>query len=139
MRFEVSLVVRTSRNRAYAAYTDFEAMPKWSKQMRAVTVTRNEGGRVTIGITMASGKRASRDIRLVTPARVESDGETRFTLAKSTVEFEETTGGTRVTALLEVRFKGHWGWILKTRGKMEAEASAMEELEAFAKYAESTL
>ena len=64
-------------------------------------------------------------------------GETRFTLIKSIVKFEETAGGTMVSASLEVRFKGHWGWILKTSGKMAAEASAMDELEAFAKYAES--
>lgn len=137
MRFEASLVVRTSREKAYAAYTDFESMPKWSKRMKTVTVKRNQGGRVTIGITTASGKRASRDLRLITPARVESDGETRFTLIKSIVKFEETAGGTMVSASLEVRFKGHWGWILKTSGKMAAEASAMDELEAFAKYAES--
>ena len=137
MHFEVSLVVKVPRAKAYSSYTDFEAMPRWSKDKREVKVVRREGD--TVYIERASGTRGSREVRemkLSPPDRVESEGETTFTRTKSVVRFEEVPEGTRVTASLDVKLKGRWSWVLKTQGKTEAESSAMEELMSFAKYVE---
>ena len=123
VHYEVSLVVNVPRDKAYSAYTDFEAMPRWSKQ----------------GATREKVCSAAEKSKLFPPERVESEVETRSRTSKSVVTFEEVSGGTKVTASLDVRLKGHWSWILKTRSKADAESSAMEELASFAKYAEGVL
>jgi len=137
MHFEVSLLVRVPRAKAYSAYTDFEAMPKWSKQTKSVTVSKRGEGTIHLeSVAAGSGRRAAREMRLFPPERVESGGETRFTRTRSAVRFEEVAGGTKVTATLDVQIKGRWGWVVKTQGRAEAESSAMEELALFARYAE---
>lgn len=138
MHFEVCIIVNVPRSKAFATYTDFEAMPKWSRQGNAVKVLKREGDSVLLETSLLrSGRKGLRKVRLSPPERAESDGETRFTRTESVVSFEETTGGTKVTASLDVRFKGRWGWVLRTPGRVEAEASAMEELKAFARHVES--
>ncbi len=137
MRFEVSLIIKVPRDEAYSAYTDFEAMPKWSRQKRVVRVARREGNTVYLEGSAGTGRKAVKEIRLFPPERVESGGETRFTRTTSVVKFEEVAEGTRVTASLEVRFRGRWGWVLRTRGRAEAESSALEELTSFAKHVEA--
>ena len=137
MHYEVSLIVRVPRDKAYSIYTDFEAAPRWSGQKQGASVARREGNLVYLeGASAGTGRRVLKEIRLFPPERVESEGETRFTRTRSTVRFEEVMEGTKVTASLEVQFKGRWGWILRTRGKAESESSAMEGLVSFAKYAE---
>ena len=137
MRYEASLIVRVPRDKAYSTYTDFEAAPRWSGQEQGVSVVRRDGNAVYLERASAgTGRRVIREIRLFPPERVESEGEMRFTRTRSIVRFEEVMEGTKVTASLEVQFKGRWSWILKTRGKAESESSAMEELASFAKYAE---
>ena len=137
MHYEVSLIVRVPRDKAYSIYTDFEAAPRWSGQKQGASVARREGNLVYLeGASAGTGRRVLKEIRLFPPERVESEGETRFTRTRSTVRFEEVMEGTKVTASLEVQFKGRWGWILRTRGKAESESSAMEGLASFAKYVE---
>jgi len=136
MHFEASVVARVPRAKAYAAYTDFGAMPKWSREKGEVRVSRGEENKVYLERT-SGGRPAIREMKLFPPERVESEGETRFTRTKSVVRFDEVPDGTRVTASLEVQIKGHWSWIMKTRGKAEAESSAMEELSSFARYVEA--
>ena len=136
MHFEVSLTVKAPRAKAYSAYTDFEAMPRWSKQCSSVRVGRSGGDTVRLEIG-GGGRTVVRELRLFPPERVESEGETRLTRTKSAVTFEDVPGGTRVTASLDVDFKGRWGWVFRTRSAEEAESSAMEELASFAGYAES--
>jgi uncharacterized protein YndB with AHSA1/START domain len=133
MHFEASLTVKVLRDKAFSAYTDFEAMPKWSNQEQGVRVSRREGNKVYLE---GSGLKVAQEMRLFPPERVESEGETRFTKTRSVVRFDEVAGGTKVTASLDVRLKGRWSWILRTRGKAEAESSAMEELTSFARYTE---
>jgi uncharacterized membrane protein len=138
MRFEVSLVVRAPRDKVYSTYTDFEAMPKWSKQTNRVTTVRREGNTLFLEWAPSRGDRkVVREMRLLPPERVESEGETRFTRTRSAVVFEEVPEGTKVTASLDVQVKGRWGWVVKTKGRAEAEASAMEELTSFGKYVET--
>jgi len=138
MRFEVSLIIKAPRNRVYSAYADFEAMPKWSKLTKAVTMSKRGENEVYLeNISAVSSRKLFREMKLFPQERVESEGETRFTRTKSVVRFEEVSEGTRVTASLDVQFKGRWGWVLKTQGRAEAESSAMEELISFAKYVES--
>jgi uncharacterized membrane protein len=135
MHFEVSILVKVPRDNAYSVYTDFEAMPRWSGQKQGVKVARREGNAVYLERASAgTGRKVIREMRLFPPERVESEGETRFTRTRSIVRFEEVAEGTKVTASLEVQLKGRWGWVLKTRGKAEAESSAMEELTSFASY-----
>jgi uncharacterized protein YndB with AHSA1/START domain len=137
MHFEVSLVVKVPRTKAFSSYTDFEAMPRWSKDKHEVKVTRREGGTVYIERTPGTGGiRGAREMKLFPPERVESEGETRFTRTRSIVRFDEVPEGTRITASLDVELKGRWSWVFKTQGKAEAESSAMEELSSFAKYVE---
>ena len=137
MHFEVSLIVNVPRDKAYSAYTDFEALPKWSGQKQEIRVTRREGNTVYLEkVPAGTGRREVREMRLFPPERVESEGETRFARTKSVVSFEDAAGGTKVTASLDVHLKGRWGWILRTRGKADAESSAMDELTSFARYAE---
>jgi hypothetical protein len=139
MHFEVSLVVKVPRVRAYSSYTDFESMPRWSKDKHEVRVARREGGTVYLERTPGTGgSRGAREMKLFPPERVESEGETRFTRTRSVVSFDEVPEGTRITASLDVELKGRWSWIFKTKGKAEAESSAMEELGSFAKYVEGT-
>lgn len=136
MHFEASLVVRAPRCKTYQAYTDFETMPKWSRQVKTVTATKKAGRVVVVEVTSESGKKACREMKLYPPERVESEGEARFTRSKNVVTFDEAGEGTKVTASLDIRFKGRWGWFLKTGRKSEAEEAAMEELASFARYAE---
>ena len=134
MHAEVSLLVKAPREKTYSAYTDFEAMPKWSRLGREVKAVRREGNAVFLEI--GEKRKVVREMRLFPPDRVESEGETRFKRVKTTVAFEEVPGGTRVTASLDVQVKGRWAWVLKSRGRPEVESSAMEELAFFAKYVE---
>jgi len=122
MHYEVSLVVKAPRERAYSAYVNLESMQKWSKQRASIEQVRSVAER----------------LKLFPPERVESEGETRSRRTKSVVTFEEVPEGTRVTASLDVQLKGRWSWILRTRGKADAESSAMEELASFARYVEGT-
>jgi len=134
MHFEVSLVVGIPREKAYSAYTDFEATPKWSKDKHEVKVSRREGNTVFLkGSSRAGGSQGAREVKLFPPERVESHGETRLTRARSVVRFDEVPGGTRITASLDVEVKGRWSWVFRTQARSEAESSAMEELESFAR------
>jgi uncharacterized protein YndB with AHSA1/START domain len=137
MHFEVSLVVRVPRAKVYSSYTDFESMPRWSKDKQEVRVARREGS--TVYLERASGTRGSRgtrEMKLFPPERVESEVETRFTRTRSVTRFDDVPEGTRITASLDVELKGRWSWVFKTQGKAEAESSAMEELSSFARYVE---
>ena len=137
MHLDVSLVVKAPRDRVYLAYTDFEAAPRWSKQMGVVRVLKRDGNVVQLARTSERGARkAVVRMKLFHLESVESEGETRFTRTKSLVRFEEVAGGTRVTASLDVQLKGRWGWVLRTQGKGESESSIMDELTAFAGYVE---
>ena len=137
MHFEVSLIVRVPREKAYSSYTDFEAMPRWSKDKHEVRVSRKEGSTVYLERTSRTGNsQGAQEVHLFPPERVESQGETTLTRTRSVVSFEEVPGGTRTTASLDVELKGRWSWIFKTQGKAQAEAAAMEELRSFARYVE---
>ncbi|MDG6953548.1 MAG: SRPBCC family protein [Nitrososphaerota archaeon] len=46
MHVEVSKVVKARREKVFAAYTDFESMPRWSKQVTAMRVVGREGSMV---------------------------------------------------------------------------------------------
>ena len=135
MHFEVSTTVNASRPEAYSAYTDFEAMPRWSKQSRTVRVIRRSGDTAYLEME-GRGRTVLMEMKLFPPERVESEGETRFTRTKSAVIFEDDPAGTKVTASLEVHVKGRWSWIFRPRNRAEAESSALEELTSFARYVE---
>jgi uncharacterized membrane protein len=139
VHFEASVVVRAPRERVYSAYTDFEAMPSWSRRPRPVRVAGREGDTVYLesqGDSRDGSQKARREMHLFPKERVESSGETRFTRTMSIVRFEDVPEGTKVTAILDVYVKGRWAWILGTRGRSEVEPSALEELTSFAKYVE---
>lgn len=136
---EVSLVVRASREKVYAAYTDFESMPKWSSQVTAVRVVERKEGTARIEIEGRSGGRPRLSVEklaLSPPERVETEGETRFTRTRRTVKFAAVPDGTEVTAAMDVDVKGWWTAFFNTRGKEEAESSAREALKSFATYVE---
>jgi hypothetical protein len=140
MHFEASPIVKVPQEKAYSAYIDFEAMPKWSKQSLAVRIVRKEGDAVYLeseGVSKGKKRKVVSELKLFPQERVESEGETRFTRTKRVIMFEEVPEGTKVTASLDVQVKAHWAWILRTRGKAEVESSALEELTSFAKYVES--
>ena len=141
MHFEVSRVIKADPGAVYAAYTDFEATPRWSKHVKAVKVTKREGDTVYLENEAVSSKgkerKTSGSLRLVPPSRVESEGETRFTRTKRTVTFSSVEGGTQVTASLDIEVKGAWRLLLSPSAKREsAEAYAQEELDSFAKFVE---
>ncbi|MDG6902154.1 MAG: SRPBCC family protein [Nitrososphaerota archaeon] len=138
MRFEASVLVKASRDKVYSAYADFEAMPRWSRRAVKVTSVATEGNTARLETAPSGGgRRHVTEMKLFPPDKAESESATRFTKNHSAVTFETVPGGTRVTASLEVDFKGRWGWVMKPMGKAEAEASALAELIAFAKYVES--
>jgi uncharacterized membrane protein len=140
MHCEASLIIKVPLEEAYAAYTDFESMPKWSKQISALRVLGREEGRVRLEFQSASGapgRTTVSELRLVPGEKVESEGETRFTRTRRVVSFARVPEGTKVTASQDVSMKGKWGWILKPRGRAEAEASASTELSSFAGYVEN--
>jgi uncharacterized membrane protein len=135
---EASITVRAPRGKVYAAYTDFESMPKWAKELTAVRITKREGDTVCLeseGILGAS-RRAVRILKLSQPNMVECESETRFTRTMRTVAFEDAPEGTKLTATLDVRVKRPWGNILSTREADEFEPSVKEELTSFARYVE---
>ena len=138
MHYEVSVVVKVPRDKVYSAYTDFEAMPKWSRQRVAVKVSRRDGN--TVFLERASGgdggSLAIWEMNLFPPERVESGTDSKLRRTKSVVRFEEVSEGTKVTAALDVQLKGRWSWIFRPRGRAEAESQAAEELESFARYVE---
>ena len=132
--------MKAKREKVYAAYTDFETWPKWSRQVTTVRVIRREGSTVSIESESVSGGRLRITVAKLTlspPEGVETEGETRLIRAKRTVRFEDAPEGTKVTAVLDVRVKGPWAWIFAPRGKDEAESSAREGLTSFAEYVES--
>lgn len=136
---EVSHIVKAPRERVYAAYTDFGAMPKWSKGVSAVRVVQSGGGTVNLESETGSGGRRHVSVAklvLSAPSKVETERETRFTRILRTVKFDEAPEGTMVTASLDVRVKGIWAAVLTPRGKREAIESASQGLESFAKYVE---
>lgn len=136
---EALALINAPREKVYRAYTDFEAWPLWWKRTSKVTVIARDGNGVTVRSEPAPGKRrlaSTSRLALSAPEAVESTSETRFTRTTWAVRFDEVQQGTQVTALLDVRMKGLWGLLLSPRGKSEAEASAEEELQAFAKYVE---
>jgi uncharacterized membrane protein len=138
VHFEASVIVKARREKAYSTYTDFELLPRWSRQSRPVKVSRREGDKLYLESEGSSkGNKVIREMRLFPQERVESNRETRFTRTRSIVRFEEVPEGTKVTASLDVEVKGRWAWILKTRGKAEVESSALEELNSFARYVEA--
>ncbi|MGP8124651.1 MAG: SRPBCC family protein [Nitrososphaerales archaeon] len=140
MHVEVSHVVKAQREKVYAAYADFEAWPKWSRQATTVRVVGREGDTVSIESEIVSGGRpriTAAKLTLSPPEGVETEGETRLTRTRRTVRFEDVPEGTRVTAVLDLRVKGAWAWIFATRGKDEAESFAQEGLRSFAEYVES--
>jgi uncharacterized protein YndB with AHSA1/START domain len=136
---EVSYVVRAKREKVYAAYTDFEAWPKWSKSTTAVRVVKREGGTARIESTTVSGGRPHNTVAelvLSPPQGVETEGKTRLTRTRRTVRFEDVPEGTKVTAVLDVGVSGLWALVFKPLGKDEAESSALEGLRSFADYVE---
>lgn len=144
MHLEVSRVVNAGRDKVFAAYTDFESMPKWSKRVTSVRLVRREGDTVYLENETVSASGTARKtegkLRLTPPAKVESESEARFTKSKRTVLFEGAQDGvgTNVTASLDVEVKGLWGFILRSGVRKDvAEASAAEELASFASYVES--
>ena len=137
MHYEVSLTIRAPRDKTYAAYTDFESVPKWSGGAKSVTVLERQGNTVRLENVSAGGGKSVREMKLFPPQRVEYGGETRVTKTLSAVKFRVVPDGTEVTASLDVEFKGRWGWIMKAQGKAQAEASALRELTSFGKYVES--
>jgi uncharacterized membrane protein len=140
LHVEVSCVVRARREKVYAAYTDFEAWPKWSKQATTMRVISREGGTVSIESEIVSDGRPRITVAKLTlspPEGVETEGETRLTRTRRTVRFQDLPEGTKVTAVLDFQVKGPWAWIIAPRGRDEAEASAREMLKSFAEYVES--
>ena len=132
--------MKAPREKVYATYTDFESMPKWSRQVTAVKVVWREGDMVHIESEGPSGGRShvsAAKLTLSPPDRVETEGETRFTKTRRTVRFEDAAEGTKVTATLDVRVKGAWAWVFVPREKELAESSAREGLASFAEYVES--
>jgi uncharacterized membrane protein len=142
LHVEVSHIVNAQREKVYAAYTDFEAWPKWSRQATTVRVVGREGGTVTIESEIISDGRPRISIAklmLSPPEWVETEGETRLTRTRRTVRFDDVPEGTKVTVVLDVRVKGSWAWIFAPRGKDEAESSAREGLRSFAEYVKSLM
>lgn len=139
MHVEVSRVVKASQEKVYAAYTDFERTPEWSKGVSAMRVVRSEGNTVQLeseSDTRGGRKTSIAKLTLSAPSKVETERETRFTRTVRTVSFERVPEGTKVTAILDVRVKGRWAAVLAPRGKQEAIRSATEGLESFANYVE---
>jgi uncharacterized protein YndB with AHSA1/START domain len=140
LHVEVSYVVKAPREKVYAAYTDFETWPKWSKQTTRVRVVRREGGTVSVESETLSGGRpriTAVKLTLSPLEEVGTDGETRLTRTKRTVRFEDVQEGTKVTAVMDVQVKGLWAATFAPRGKDEAESSARQGLKSFAEYVES--
>jgi uncharacterized membrane protein len=144
LHLEASVLVSSTPEKVYAAYTDFESMPKWSKRLTAVRVARREGDLVHLeneAVSSDGSTRRTQGAVKLLPGRVESESETRFTRSRRIVTFtpEPGTGGTRVTASFDVEVKGLWGIALSPRVRKEAaEASAQEELASFARYVEGS-
>ncbi len=139
MHIEVSVTARAPREKVFAAYTDFESMPKWAKLPGPVKVAKREGDTVYLesGETPGGETRgATRRLVLTPPGRVEWESEKRFTRTKRTVTFEETPEGTKVTATLDVRVKGLWAKVLSTRDSEQFEPPIREELASFVRYVE---
>ncbi len=138
MHLEARITVSAPREKVYAAYTDFESMPKWAKDMAAVGIAKREGDAVFLESegNVGEGGRTVRRLKLSQPRMVECESETRFTRTKRTIAFEDAPEGTKLTATLDVRVKRPWGKILSTREADEFEPSIQEELASFARYVE---
>jgi len=138
VHLEASITVSAPRGKVYAAYTDFESMPKWAKDIAAVRIAKTEGDAVYLESesALSASRKAARKLKLSQPRMVECESETRFTRTKRTIAFEEVSEGTKLTATLDVRVKRPWGSILSTREADEFEPSIQEELASFARYVE---
>ncbi len=141
MHLEVSAGLNVPPETAFSAFTDFESMPKWSKGLVSVRVTKREGDVVFFETLESSPTGEVRKVAgsvTLSDNRVDSKTETRFSVVTRSVVFDAAPGGgTTVTAALDIEFKGLWGAVLRSRAKKEkAETSAREELASFARYVE---
>ena len=144
MHLEVSRLVRAPPEKVFSAYTDFEAMPRWSKHLTSARVTGREGDKVQVESEGVSARGAQRTrtgvLRLTPPTKVEAESETRYTRSRRTVVFEATPdgSGTKVTASLDVEVKRWWRIILRPSVRPEVvEASASDDLDSFVRYVEA--
>ncbi len=142
MHVEASQVVRAPRERVYAAYADFESWPKWSKRLKRVRIVEANGNTVSLETEAERGGRtrvSSTRLTLSEGFKSETESETKLTMTKRTVKFEDVPEGTKVTAVLDVHVKGLWSALFVPRGRAEEESTAMEGLKSFAEYVEGTL
>lgn len=136
-------MVNAELEKVYAAYVDFEAMPHWSRHLKSVRVTGRDGDTVHLESEVISSEGDERTrvgkLRLFPSEKVVSESETRFTRSIRTVVFEHMPDiRTRVTAILDVQVKGLWSLVLRPGVRKEdAEASALEELDSFARFVET--
>ena len=141
MRIKQAQLVKAPRERVFEAWTDYEAYPKWDgKVFTRVTVTHRAGNTASLDMeTRFMGMTMPRKERhvLTPPEKVEVDGSVPIAGNTTVWTFEDVPGGTLLTAVLEVQFRGMLG-ILSPLARWQARSMLSNWMQAFANYVEAT-
>ena len=141
--FEITETIRAPREEVFAAATDYESMPKWSKLYTSVHITKREGNIVYTDVeTKARGQTSRGTTKYVEipPERIELVGESgNGASATVMLRFEPSAGGSASTNLVYVAdydFPGAAATILGPLARGMLQSTLKEEGRAFAAYVE---
>lgn len=140
MHFEATQLVKAPREKVFEAWTDFEAMPKYSTVFTKATVTKRQGNTV---YTESEGKFMRRKLKssekhvLMPPAKVEDEVDAEGSKASSVTKFDVVPEGTRITSVNDIELKGKWAKLLGPFAKRSLQGVFRKEMRAFAKYVET--
>jgi uncharacterized protein YndB with AHSA1/START domain len=136
---ELTETVRAPKEKVFAAATDYESMPRWSKFYTSVRITKREGNVVNTEVqTKAFGVTATGTSKMVelSPERIEMTGEGKNSNSKVVLTFDQVPDGTKLVYIADMEAHGAMSSLLGPFAKGKIESLLREEGKAFAKYAE---
>jgi carbon monoxide dehydrogenase subunit G len=135
---EVNQTVKAPIEKVFAAATDYESIPKWSKVYTSMHVTRREGNVVyTEGEMRAFGIASKGTGKTIeTSERIETEGEGKNSSAKVVVTLGKASEGTKLSYVADMELRGPLASILGPFAKGKVESGLRDEGLSFAKYVE---
>lgn len=138
---ENSVLVRAPCEKVFAVIADVTSVPKWSTTITSVRQTRRDGNVV---YTDTEGKFGGRTFKnkekhvFTPPGRYEAEGEGNAAKTKTVMTLDAVPEGTRIFWVSDVEVKGVFASLFGSLAKGQMKKIFDDELNAFAKYVEST-
>lgn len=138
---EIRQVINAPREKVFAAWTDFEAQPKYSTMITKATIAQRQGN---ILYVQRESKFMGRKLELkakhllMPPEREEGEFESEAGTSTRVTTFDAIPGGTQMTAIGDFEFRGTWAKLLAPLfARRRLQSAFTKELQAFAKYVEA--